>query len=84
MPSPDYQLDIAGVQPPQRRVVGQPRSSLHGRPWIAVQWDCCGAYSRIYRNADATAYVGKCPRCARQVQVKVGPGGTDNRFFVAR
>ncbi|MEM1209838.1 MAG: hypothetical protein AAGI54_11275 [Planctomycetota bacterium] len=53
------------------------------RPWIAVQWDCCSTYSRIYRNDEGTAYTGRCPKCGRAVSVRVGPGGTDARFFVA-
>lgn len=80
----DYHVDIQGVTPPERRIVGGDRPSLRGRPWLAVKWDCCSVYSRVYRNAEATAYVGRCPRCGKQVSVKVGPGGTSDRFFTAR
>ena len=53
------------------------------RRWLGIQFDCCGAYSRSYRNASGSAYVGWCPQCARQVSVPIGSGGTDARFFTA-
>ena len=53
------------------------------RSFLGVFFECCGAYSRIYQNADGTAYEGRCPRCLGGVKVPVGPGGTDQRFFVA-
>jgi hypothetical protein len=74
----DYILDVAGVEgesaeesPPAKRV----------RPWIGMQFDCCGCYSRIYKNAKGTAYLGNCPRCGRSVRIRVGPDGTNHRFF---
>ena len=54
------------------------------RPWVGIRFECCGAYARVYRNPEATAYVGRCPRCLQTVTLRVGPGGTDQRFFVAR
>jgi hypothetical protein len=53
------------------------------RPWLAVHWRCCHTYSRIYRNRDATAYVGRCPACGKVVKATIGPGGVNNRFFQA-
>ncbi len=58
-------------------------ASLRGRPWIGIRFDCCGTYTRVYRNADGTAYQGRCPCCLRTARLSVGPGGTDARFFVA-
>ena len=79
MPSPDYIVDIEGVKAP----APASGASLVGRPWIAVEWACCAAYSRVYRNRSETAYEGRCPRCRRHVCVKIGSGGTRARFFRA-
>ncbi|MCH7993063.1 MAG: hypothetical protein IIB57_01315 [Planctomycetes bacterium] len=58
-------------------------SGFVGRPWVGIHFNCCAVYSRIYRNADGTAYRGACPRCCRPVMLRVGSEGTDARFFVA-
>jgi hypothetical protein len=52
-----------------------------GRPYISMFYECCNVYARIYKNKAGTAYVGWCPRCARQVYLKVGEGGVDCRMF---
>jgi hypothetical protein len=53
------------------------------RPFVGIHFACCDAYARVYRNREATAYVGHCPRCLKRVELKVAPGGTDARFFTA-
>jgi len=85
MSEPRDIVDISGLGQPRDRPRGT-RSRPGGgtrRPWIAMKWKCCGAYSRIYRNRDATAYEGRCPKCAKHVRVPIGPGGTNQRFFEA-
>ena len=51
------------------------------RPFVGVRFACCDVYLRIYINREQTAYRGACPRCARRIELKIGPGGTDARFF---
>jgi len=81
MEEPPYHLDIDGLEGQSE---GEPASApARGRPWVGIRFDCCGVYARVYRNADGTAYHGACPRCLRRVTLRVDPGGTDARFFVA-
>lgn len=54
------------------------------RKFLGVHFRCCNVYARIYINPEGTVYKGGCPRCGKRVEVKVGPGGTDSRFFTAR
>ena len=51
------------------------------RRFLGIQFTCCSMYARIYVNKEGTAYVGNCPKCAKRVELKIGPGGTDSRFF---
>lgn len=60
-----------------------PESRRCRRSFVGVRFACCGAYTRIYINRAKTAYEGYCPKCSRPVCIRIGPGGTDCRFFVA-
>ena len=53
------------------------------RRFVGVHFVCCDVYSRVYINRDQTAYEGNCPKCAKRVRLRIGPGGTDARFFTA-
>lgn len=53
------------------------------RPFIGVMFKCCHVYTRVYLNKAGTAYTGNCPKCAAKIEIKVGPGGSDSRFWTA-
>ncbi len=60
-----------------------PAAPARERRFIGIHFACCDRYARIYVNRDETAYVGRCPRCTKQVKLTIGPGGTSERFFTA-
>jgi hypothetical protein len=72
---PGENLDLSSEHTPGPSAAGS------GRSFIGMRFDCCQVYTRIYINRQATAYVGNCPRCLKKVELKIGPGGTDARFF---
>ena len=85
---PDYIVEINGgrIEGPtgddasaQARDGGKTRN----KRYISILFECCNVYQRIYRNRAGTAYEGHCPRCAKPLRVRIGPGGTDARFFRA-
>ena len=59
----------------------RPTEATSMRPFLGIHFACCQVYSRIYINAAGAAFEGRCPRCARPVTVRIGPDGTDDRFF---
>ena len=61
----------------------QPEGDASSRSYLGVHFACCGVYARVYVNQDRTAYQGHCPRCGKPLQIKIGPGGTESRFFTA-
>ena len=74
-------LDLSSEPiPNQKTTPSQPQLQ---RPFVGVRFDCCRTYARVYLNQDETAYAGKCPKCGGRVVFRVGPDGTDERFFIA-
>ncbi len=71
-----YHLDIDGLNP-------SPAEQAARRPWLGILFDCCRVYARVYRSPDGRFYRGRCPKCLRQVRLRVGPEGTAERFFRA-
>ncbi len=53
------------------------------KKFLGVHFKCCNVYARAYINQKKSAYEGACPRCRKRVEVKIGHGGTDSRFFSA-
>jgi len=80
MPEKGKQLDLTSRTAP--RDDSEPEGDVSSR-FLGVHFVCCDVYSRVYANRDQTAYVGHCPRCAKQVRFAIGQGGTDARFFKA-
>lgn len=88
MDEPPYILDISGletggVDDAEPEVAETSSATAKGRAWIGMQFECCGVYTRIYRNRQGTAYEGNCPRCARPIEIRIGAGGTSSRMFRA-
>ena len=81
MNEPPYRLEVDDLGP--EASAAERAAQLHRRPWVGIRFDCCGVYTRVYRNRAGTAYQGACPRCGRPVTLRIGPEGTDARFFVA-
>jgi hypothetical protein len=74
----DY-LDLTSEPPIARQ--STTAASEANRRFVGVHFACCDIYSRVYTNREGTAYIGNCPRCSRKITFKIGPGGTDSRFF---
>ena len=53
------------------------------KSFLGIMFECCNVYGRIYKNKEGTYYIGKCPKCMRQIKIKVGENGTNQRFFRA-
>jgi hypothetical protein len=62
---------------------GNGGGSTVSRRFVGIHFLCCDVYARVYVNRDDTAYQGNCPKCARRVRLRIGPGGTSARFFTA-
>jgi hypothetical protein len=58
-------------------------SNRRRRPFVGIHFACCRVYAHISLNREKTAYLGHCPRCLKKVEIQIGPGGTDSRFFTA-
>ncbi|MBN2474120.1 MAG: hypothetical protein JXB62_05910 [Pirellulales bacterium] len=76
---PGENLDIFSDHEP----TPPPKGGGVQRRFVGIHFACCDVYARVYVNRTETAYEGCCPKCSRHVRIRIGPGGTDNRFFTA-
>ncbi|MEX0794431.1 MAG: hypothetical protein WD045_14945 [Pirellulaceae bacterium] len=86
MNSQHHKLDLSSdppLSPSQQTPQPEPSAGSAGRPFVGIEFTCCGRYARIYQNRDRTHYVGNCPKCAKPVRLRIGTGGSDSRFFTA-
>lgn len=79
---PGEQLDLTSDIVPASDESSPP--SAAGRRFVGIRFACCDVYTRVYVNRAGTAYEGNCPRCSRRVTIRIGPGGSDARFFTAQ
>ena len=56
---------------------------VNQRKFLGIWFECCHVYGRLYKNKQGTHYTGRCPKCLRSVQVRIGGEGegTNRRFF---
>lgn len=52
-----------------------------GKPWIGVRFMCAGAYRRVFRNADGSGYIARCPKCLACVRFRIEASGSNERFY---
>lgn len=77
----DYKLDLSSAATQPNNGSAQP-AEHDPRPYLSVQFACCGVYVRIYKSADGQRYTGHCPKCAKPASFRIGHGGTDARQFI--
>lgn len=54
------------------------------KSYLGIMFECCNVYARIYKNKAGTHYAGHCPKCMKSIKIKIGEGGSGDRFFKAR
>ncbi|HCS53399.1 hypothetical protein [uncultured Rubinisphaera sp.] len=55
-----------------------------GPATLGIHMKCCNVYIYAHINAVKDAYVGWCPKCAKQVRINISKeGGSTSRFFEA-
>jgi PHP family Zn ribbon phosphoesterase len=59
----------------------QSETEVGHQPFLGIYFVQCNVYGRLYRNPEATAYEGRCPRCGAFHFVRIGHGGTNQRLF---
>ncbi len=78
---PGREIDVISSADPEPAAEGAAESA---RPWIGIHFECCGMYTRISRQPEASEYEGRCPKCGLPIRVGVGPDGVRTRLLRAR
>jgi hypothetical protein len=79
----DLSSEASPPQSPERIEADASSTTNNTRKFVSIHFVCCNIYHRIYINRQQTAYVGHCPRCSHRVELKIGPEGSNSRFFTA-
>lgn len=77
-------IDITSVPDHGADAASESAHTESRRCWIGIHFECCGVYTRVYRDPAAPEYEGRCPRCGCRVTLRVGPDGVNSRIFRAR
>ena len=52
------------------------------RSFLTIRFACCNVVTRVYKTAKGDRYAGHCPKCAKPVSFRIGPGGHGGRAFI--
>ncbi len=79
-----YHIDVVSSEESDTDTASGKLDRTTRRPWVGINFECCGVYARIYRDPAASQYVGRCPRCRSPITLRVGADGVESRLFRAR
>jgi hypothetical protein len=82
VPDPQDRVDIPGLETHHADSTPAMNASTRApKPWLGILFNCCHVYGRIHKQPDGRYYKGRCPSCGTDVSARVGPSGTNQRFF---
>jgi len=78
----DFTVGDDGAESNSPASASSAASASDPKRFLGIKFECAnGAYTRFYPNATNDAYIGRCPKCLKQVRFRIGFGGTSARFF---
>lgn len=78
----EISLPLARQVPPGSRSDPEPPTPPSAaKPYLRIWFECANQYARAQLVPDGTAYLARCPTCAKTMRFAIGPGGTSDRFF---
>ena len=75
---------VNGTGPPAQTAGEHAGRAQRSPAFLSVWFRCCHVYGRMLRNAEQTAYEGRCPKCGAAVRARIGANGTNLRMFEAK